>query len=165
MSRRALAVLLGVALLLLQAAAVLAVGPAETHTERFKGVTETFTDVNPCTGDPADVTITYQGVFHMTQLASGELHITGTLTGTFALVPHDSSLPTYTGRFAQWFGENHNRNQAAATFTFSGRGTGSDGSTLKFHAVSHITADVIDFSTDPPTISGVTVAFDRFTCR
>jgi hypothetical protein len=165
MMRRMLAIGLAAGLLLAGAAPALAGGPAQTFTETFKNVTETIPEVNPCTGDEGTVTITYNGVIHITQLASGEFHITGTLTGTFVFVPDDSELPTFTGRFTNWFGENHNRNEAAATFTFSARGTGSDGSTLNFHAVSHITADTIDFTTVPPTVTGLKVMFDKFGCR
>ena len=163
--RRMLAIGLAAGLLLSGAAAALAVGPAQTFTQTFKNVTETFPEVNPCTGDQGTVTITYNGVIHITELASGEFHITGTLTGTFEFVPNDPELPTFTGRFTNWFGENHNLNEAAATFTFSVRGTGSDGSRINFHAVSHITADTIDFTTVPPTVTGLKVMFDKFECR
>lgn len=163
--RRTAVIGLAAALLLSVAAPAVAGGPAQTFTQTFKDVTESFPEGNPCTGDPGIVTITYNGVIHITELASGEFHITGTFTGTFTFVHDDPTLPTYTGRFTQWFGENHNRNEAVATFTFRARGTGSDGSTLNFHAVAHITADTIDFSTDPPTVTGLKVMFDRFGCR
>ena len=163
--RRMLAIGLAAGLLLSGTTAALAVGPAQTFTQIFKNVTETFPEVNECTGDAGTVTITYNGVVHITELASGEFHITGTLTGTFVFVPNDPERPTFTGRFTNWFGENHNLNEAAATFTFSVRGTGSDGSRITFHAVSHITADTIDFSTDPPTVTGLKVTFDKVACR
>jgi hypothetical protein len=165
MMRRMLAIGLAAGLLLAMAAPALAGGPAQTFTETVKDVTETIPEVNPCTGDEGTVTITYNAVFHVTELASGELHVTGTLTGTFVFVPDDSDLPTFTGRFTSWFGENHNLNEAAATTTFRVRGTGSDGSTINFHAVSHITADTIDFTTVPPTVTGLKVMFDKFGCR
>jgi hypothetical protein len=162
--RRIIPTLIAVCALTLGAAPVLAGGPAETHTETVKNLTESFPDFNPCTGDPGVVTVTYNGVFHMTQLASGELHLTGTLTGQFVFEPDDSSLPSYTGRFTNWFGENHNQNQAAATFTFRLRGVGSDGSTVTAHGVSHITAETIDFSAFPPIVEGLKVMFDKFDC-
>jgi hypothetical protein len=165
MMRRMLATGLAAGLLLAMAAPALAGGPAQTFTETVKDVTETFPEVNPCTGDEGTVTITYNGVFHVTELASGEFHLTGTLTGTFVFIPDDPELPTFSGRFTSWFGENHNPNEAAATTTFRVRGTGSDGSTINFHAVSHITADTIDFTTAPPTVTGLKVMFDKFGCR
>jgi hypothetical protein len=151
----------GLGLLLFPGTATLA--QAETETVTFKNVTESFPDVNPCTGDPAVVTITYNGVLHISEDATGGFHITGTLTGTFFLDVDDPALPDYSGRFTQWFGGNHNSNVANETFTFSARGTGTDGSRLRFNFVAHITADTIDFSTDPPTVSGVKVMFERET--
>jgi hypothetical protein len=70
-----------------------------------KGVTETFTDVLPGVSDSADITITYNSVFHITELDNGTYHVTGTLAGTFIAV---ADGVTYTGRFTQWFGENEN---------------------------------------------------------
>jgi len=54
---------------------------------------------------------------------------------------------------------------ATATFTFRIRGVTSDGAILNVHAVSHITADAIDFSVFPPMVEGVKVMFDKFECR
>src|SRR5688572_26721516 len=102
MMRRMLATGLAAGLLLAMAAPALAGGPAQTFTETVKDVTETFPEVNPCTGDEGTVTITYNGVFHVTELASGEFHLTGTLTGTFVFVPDDPELPTFSGRFTSW---------------------------------------------------------------
>lgn len=141
-------------------------GPAETFTVTFKDVTETFPDVNPCTGEPATIFVTEEnGVLHMTQHPDGHFHLTGTFTGRFTLVPEDPSEPTYTGRFTIWFGENHNERMSNATFTFSAHGKGSDGSALKFSTVAHITAATIDFSTDPPTITDVKVEFEKARCH
>ena len=106
--------------LLLIAAAVLVAAPAgssagagaESFTQTFKNVTEVSTDSNPCTGDLGTLTLTYNGVFHVTELTSGigagTFWATGTLTGTFSFVPFDSSKPSYTGRFTTWFGDPEN---------------------------------------------------------
>src|SRR5687768_18458708 len=111
MMRRMLSMGLAVGLILTMAAPALAGGPAQTFTETLKDVTETIAEVNPCTGDEGTATITYNAVFHATELASGEFHFTGTLTGTFVFVPDDPDQPTFTGRFTSWFGENHNQNE------------------------------------------------------
>jgi hypothetical protein len=137
---------------------------AETFTVTVKDVTETFPEVNPCTGVPGTVTITYNAVFHFTETKNG-VHLTGTTTGVFTFVPDDPAEPTYTGHFAQWFGENYNPNIDNATFTFNVVGKGSDGSRLNFHVVSHVTAETIDFTTDPPTFEGVRVEFERARCQ
>src|SRR5215213_1155552 len=102
--RRSLTLLVAAAaLLLLSASAALAGSESFTVTE--KGVTESFTDVLPCVSDSSDVTITYNSVFHITELDNGSFHVSGTLTGTFIAVADGI---TYTGRVTQWFGENEN---------------------------------------------------------
>jgi hypothetical protein len=108
---------------------------AFTDTVTVHDITETIVDVNPCTGDPATITITYNGVFHITVDPNGGLHTTGTIAGTFVLVPSDSNLPTYTGHFAQWFGDNSSSNSAGFWVTFNVKGEGSDGSRLSLNAV------------------------------
>lgn len=158
--RRSVLVACAVALLILPGSSAFA--QAQTFTETLKDQTETFIDELPCVGQ-AEITITYNAVFHFTETANGT-HMTGTLTGTFVADPLDPSLPTYTGRFTSWFGENHNPNMANATATFSVRGRAEDGSRLNFHVVAHITAETIDFSTDPPTVTGLRVEFEKPRC-
>jgi hypothetical protein len=140
-------------------------GPAENFTATFKDFSETFTDINPCSGATGTVTTTQNGVLHVTMHPDGHFHLTGTFTGPFTFVPDDPTQPTFTGRFTTWFGENHNPSRANTTFTFSVRGTGSDGSRLIFTVVGHITAATIDFSTDPPTITDVVVEFEKARCH
>jgi hypothetical protein len=111
---------------------------ANTFTETVHGFTETFPDVNPCTGDPGQLTVTYNGVFHITDDPNGGFHVTGTNTGTFTFVPDDPSLPSYTGRFTVWFGGNVTSNSDGFWVTFRVKGTGSDGSELVFNAVEQI---------------------------
>jgi hypothetical protein len=82
-------------------------------------------------------------------------HITGTFTGTVTVVPQDPSLPTFTGHFATWFGENSNQKTFNDTDTFTVILTGSDGSTLKFHETAHITVNAN---------GEVTVEFDKPSC-
>jgi hypothetical protein len=158
--RRSVLVACASALLILPGSSAFA--QAQTVTETVKNQTETFIDELPCVGQ-AEITITYNGVFHITETANGT-HVTGTLTGTFVADPLDPSLPTYTGRFTQWFGENHNPNMANATFTFSVRGRAEDGSTVNFHVVAHVTAETVDTSTDPPTVTGLRVRFEKPRC-
>jgi hypothetical protein len=158
--RRSVLVACALALLILPASSAFA--QAETFTETVKDETETFIDEFPCVG-PAEITITYNGVFHFTENANG-VHFTGTTTGTVVADPLDPSLPTYTGRFTQWFGENHNPNMANATFTFSVRARAEDGSTVNFHVVAHVTAETVDTSTDPPTVTGLRVRFEKPRC-
>jgi hypothetical protein len=121
-------------LLLLTAAPTSAA--ASTTTQTVKGVTETFAEVNPCTGAPGLVTVTYNGVFHMSVDATGGTHVTGTLTGRFEFEPTDASQPSYTGRFTNWFGGNTGANGEGFWSTFSLTGYGSDGSVIHFNGVT-----------------------------
>jgi opacity protein-like surface antigen len=142
-----------------------------TFTFHEKNATTTFQDVIPCLGEdpvPATITTTENGVFHVTAAGIDDqgtpdpsddvfippYHVTGTFTGTFLAVPDDPSFPTFTGHFTQWFGENSNRANFAATFTFTVIGSGSDGSALKFHETAH-------FSVTP---NGATLEFDKPRC-
>jgi hypothetical protein len=122
---------------------------AESFTVSEKGVTESFTDVLPCVSDSADVTITYNSVFHVTELDNGSYHVTGTLAGTFTAV---ADGVTYTGHFAQWFGENQNTRNSEGTTTFIVNGRSADGTRISFSEVFHyqITATGVETSFDKP---------------
>jgi len=148
------AVLLATALAGNPLSALPAQAAATSQTLTIHNGTDTFVDVNPCTGDPATITITFNAVMHLTFLESGAVHGTETQTGTFQLVPIDSSLPSFTGRFTEWDGFNANSRNFSATFTFHIIGKGSDGSTLRFHEVAHFSVSA----------SGMTVEFDRPRC-
>ncbi len=156
---------LGIAALIVALAALVAVPAASpagagavSFTQTFKNVTEVSTDSNPCTGDLGTLTLTYNGVFHVTELTSGigagTFWATGTLTGTFSFVPFDSSKPSYTGRFTTWFGDNDNLRNDAETEILRVRGTGSDGSVLNFHVVAHLNVSA----------SGITFSFEKPRC-
>ncbi|MER3438705.1 MAG: hypothetical protein C4346_14550 [Chloroflexota bacterium] len=129
---------------------------AVSETTTSHGATETFTDVLPCVGGALyQITITYNQVDHLTTLPNGTVHVTFTQTGTFEAVPvADPSLPSYTGHFTIWGGFNGNQKNAASTFTFTIKGTGSDGSRIDFHETAH-------FNT---SATGLVVEFDKISC-
>ena len=127
---------------------------AVSFTQNLHNVTESFTDVNPCSGTPGTVTLTYNAVFHVTTLENGTYWATFTQTGAFSFVPFDASQPSYTGHFTIWDGDNWNNRNTTETATFMLRGTGSDGSTLTFHEVEHISMSA----------SGATISFDKLRC-
>ena len=150
-----------VAVLVVAVAALVAVPVASpagagavSFTQNWHNVTETSTDVNPCTGAPGTLTLTYNAVFHLTTLENGTYWATFTQTGAFSFVPFDSSQPSYTGHFTVWDGDNWNNRNTTETVTFMVRGTGSDGSTLRFHEVEHISSSA----------SGATLSFDKPRC-
>lgn len=131
---------------------------AISFTQNFHNVTETDASNNPCTGVSGTLTLTYNGVFHVTVLTSGQgagtSWATGTLTGGFSFVPDDAAQPSYTGHFTTWFGDNNNLQNGSETSTLNLHGTGSDGSTLTFHDVAHMSVSA----------SGVTISFDKASC-
>ena len=146
--RRSLTLLVAAAALLLLSASAALAG-AESFTVTEKGVTESFTDVLPCVSESADVTITYNSVFHITELDNGSYHLTGTLAGTFIAV---ADGVTYTGRFAQWFGENENTRNSEGSSTFVVNGISADGARVSFSEVFHyqITANGVETFFDKP---------------
>ena len=87
-------------LVLLTAGAALAQGPPVVNeTDHVVNETSVQIDVHPCTGRPAELTVTESGVIHFSAFADGTVHFTGTLRGTFsadALPPTES--PTLRGR-------------------------------------------------------------------
>jgi hypothetical protein len=155
-----LGVSLGLLAATLLAAPVQASGAgAVTFTQTFHNATESFPTNAPCTTETGIVTITYNGVAHGTVLTSGVGAGTGwstfTATGTFSFAPLAGGNVTYSGRFTTWDGENINLQNYAATFTQIIHGTGSDGSTVNFHEVAHVTV--------APS-GDVTITFDKPTC-
>ena len=140
--RRALVAALAAGLLTVLTAGTAAAAP-ETTTETQRGLVETFVDVVPTCDNsapaPYTITTTSNFVSHETTFDDGRFHGTFTQTGTFVAVPlEDPSLPTYTGKFTTWGGFNQNSDSVVnGTFTFSVRGTGSDGSTFSVNQVEH----------------------------
>ena len=134
---------------------------AVSVTQTFHNATQVFvppdpTAVQPCTVGPGTLTITYNGVAHATFLTSGVGAGTGwatfTAAGTFTFVGSDGV--NFSGRFTTWDGQNFNLQNFAATSILVVRGTGSDGSSLMFHDVFHISVSA----------SGITLSFDKPTC-
>jgi hypothetical protein len=154
MRQRLFATLIALIATLLVGSTALAGGNgAQTYTETEHGVTQTEVDNSgEVCGLTGTVTYTYNAVFHITQLANGTYHVTGTTEATFTFVA-DTGV-TYTGHFAQWFGENSNQQNAEGTFTFTVIGRGSDGSTLRFHETAHFSVSA----------SGADLTFDKISC-
>ena len=143
MIRRALVGVLAAGLITMFPAGTAAAAPPETTTTNEHGLVETFVDVVPTCDNsapaPYTITTTSNLVEHETVFADGRVHATFTQTGTFVAIPlSDPTLPSYTGKFTAWGGFNQNSDSVAnGTFTFSVRGTGSDGSTFSVNQVEH----------------------------
>jgi len=131
---------------------------AVSFTQTFHNATDSFPTPNPCSGAPSTAMLTYNGVFHVTTLTAGQgagtFWATGTMTGEFVLTPDDATQPTYMGHFTQWFGDNDNLRNGTQTATLNLHGVGTDGSTLRFHEVAHLSVSA----------SGVSVSFDKPSC-
>ena len=119
-------------------------GPAQPTTSVAHDVTETFSDLFPCSPDPDavfDITIhAHVVVEHTTLLGPDVGGGTFTQTGTFVAKPQDSSLATYTGHFTEWDGGNNHHSApgtSMGTGTFTIIGSGSDGSSIHVHEVRH----------------------------
>src|SRR5712691_2658153 len=152
----------GVLVSLLAAAGLIAFGstaafakghPVVNLTMHFSDVTQTFKDVNPCTGDPAKITITFSGVAHATIQPDGPGHFTETDRGTFAFDTlvngHGDGDVDATGTFVNWDGGNglfdrHGNpiGKGELGFTLNGSGTDLDtGATFHFHNNAHALFD------------------------
>ena len=117
-------------------------GNAAGCTVNFHNLTDTFTDVVPCTDPPVPAVISISNanaIFHITTLANDTYWATFTEQGDFVAVAANGL--TYTGHFAMWDGENWNLNNTTFTATFNVHGTASDGSVLNAHSVAHVNFD------------------------
>jgi hypothetical protein len=143
-------VLVAVTGLLVTAGGAVAKGPPIVNQiDRLVNETSIVLDVHPCTGQPAELTVTETGVIHLSVFADGTVHFTGTLRGTFSAdaLPADG-IAEATGRFVVWFGgngllleEGGAVGKGVTTFTLNGKGTNTDGSTFSFHQNDHIVFD------------------------
>jgi hypothetical protein len=167
--------LLRVAVVLSIVIGVMAIGPAafagtqpETFTEHEQDFTDTFTETAFCINGSEEevvVSIVENGVYHATFWNDELNHITGTFVGTFVADPVDPALPTYTGRYTVWFGENQNQNVDNTTFTFRLNGSAADGSKVAFGAMHHVTAESIVAHDLDLILDGVRSEFFNARCK
>src|SRR5258708_35166131 len=121
-----------VGLLLITTTSVFA--KAVSFTQTFHNFTESFPILNPCSGAPGTVTVTFNGVFHVTMdTTTGTGHLTETMAGNFVFVPDDPTQPPHTGHSVAWGGGNQKIQKFAATATLHFQGTGSDRSVLQVY--------------------------------
>jgi hypothetical protein len=98
-------------------------GGAMTMTITAKNQSISFPNDPPlCNTPPGTVTLNFNSVFHFTVEPDGmTFSDTGTQAGTFTFVPTDSTLPSASGTFSDWFGDH-----GVATFGPMGPLNGTD---------------------------------------
>ena len=115
---------------------------ADTQTIHFSGMTQTQPAANPCSGAAGTLTETVtQGVEHLTTNPDGTYHHSFQITAAITFTPDDSSQPTLTGTTTYGTEQNVNSKTSTLTTAFSGSATGSDGSSLALHGISHVTVN------------------------
>jgi hypothetical protein len=154
----ALATLAGVATI----AVVLAAGASaaggnhtQTSTQTFHGF-NTSTATNPCNGDTIDLSQSSNIVSHVTFFPAGD-EAWGTFTEEDKVVGTDEGTGVvYSGHSTFWGNFNLNNQNSNSTFTGSVHVTGSDGSSISYHEVGHMTMlpdGSISVSFDKPSIT------------
>ena len=144
------------AALTLSAAALGANHTTVTETDHVHGAfTEPEFDTNPCT-DAAITSFDAMGnvVDHVTYfLEDGQVtEVWATFTETGKIDVTDANGVTYDGHFTVWGNFNLNERNTNNTFTLAFRLSGSDGSSLVGHEVTHFAQDAT---------GRVTVDFDK----
>jgi hypothetical protein len=128
--------------------------PVQNFTKHFTNVQQSFPSTDPCTGAPIMLSITFDGVRHVTVFQDGTGHFTETDRGTFQLDyldPNgnpDGDVDAQ-GTFVTWDGGNglfdQNGNpigKAEISFTLNGSGTNLDsGASFRFHNNGHVLTD------------------------
>jgi hypothetical protein len=142
MRRFVIAASLALVIVLSMAAVVSA--KALTFTDHTPPPDEMFVDINPCTGSPHTVSLSFKkAVFHVTTDNTGGFHVTGTVNATA------STDDGFAGRFTGWFGANEPSGGSdifEATDTFAATMHGPGSQTLLVKGVVHITIDVSTFT-------------------
>jgi hypothetical protein len=130
-----------------------------THTlslsDTFHGI-QTDSGPNPCTGGTVDLSETTNSVFHITLFpGSDELWATFTEEDQVSAVDEQSGV-VYSGHSTFWGNENVNEQNSNYTFTGVIHVIGSDGSSLLYHEVEHVTllpSGNVAVSFDKPSIT------------
>ncbi|MFL5962735.1 MAG: hypothetical protein ACJ757_07580 [Gaiellaceae bacterium] len=147
------------AVLVALACAGVASAAGGTHTQSFTDNvhgTQTSTQLNPCNGDVVDISSTSNIVNHVTFFpGSDEVWFTFTEEDKVTAVDEGTGV-VYSGHDTVWGNLNINKQNQNSTFTNMIHVTGSDGSTILYHEVTHFTMlpnGDVSVSFDRPTLS------------
>jgi hypothetical protein len=111
---------------------------ATSQTQEFHGAFPPMTVGVLCGAPSGTLFATGNAIFHITVDAAGDIWVTTTQEADFTVVP-DTGTVTFTGHIAVWFGVSLNLQNAESTTVVNVQATGSDGSTLSFSALAHVT--------------------------
>jgi len=118
---------------------IVSVVPNCSQTMVVKNVTVSMPSLNPCSFVPGTLTFVYtNSIFHVNVNGASDVWVTQTQTGSVTFVPTDTTQPSYSGHIAVWFGASLNKNNYVFHDTFNATLTGTDGSTITFHMVDHM---------------------------
>jgi hypothetical protein len=127
----------------------------QTFTDNYHG-TQSIAVPSPCNGDMLVGSEETNSVLHVTYFVqSDESWTTTTEEDRLSLVDQTSGV-TYSGHDTFWGNNNVNRQNSNSTFTATVHLTGSDGSSISYHEVGHITMlpdGNIAVSFDKPSVS------------
>ena len=118
---------------------ILSVVPNCTQTMVVKNQVVSMPSLNPCSFVPGTLTFGYTNtIFHITVNGASDVWVTQTQTGSITFVPTSASQPSYSGHITVWFGASINQNNFVFHDTFNATLTGTNGSTISFHMVDHM---------------------------
>jgi hypothetical protein len=127
----------------------------QTFTDNYHG-TQNVALVNPCNGDALLGSGQTNSVLHVTYFVqSDESWATFTESDSFTAVDQTSGA-TYSGHATFWGNANVNRQNSNSTFTSSFHAAGTDGSTISYNELGHITMlpdGNVAVSFDKPSLS------------
>jgi len=119
-----------------------ALARADTQTIHFSGISQSSPAINPCTGDPGTLTETVkEGVEHSTANPDGTSHEVFVIRVDLLFTPNDPTAPRLIGTSTDTFEGNVNQRNATLSVAFAGQATGSDGSSVRFRGLVHLTVN------------------------
>jgi len=118
---------------------LLSVVPNCTETMVIKNQIFSMPSSNPCSFVPGILTFDYtNSIFHVNVNGASDVWVTQTQTGSITFVPTNALQPSYAGHITIWFGASLNKNNFVFHDTFNATLRGTDGSTITFHMVDHM---------------------------
>jgi hypothetical protein len=112
--------------------------PAESITYHLH-ITYSARDISPCTGNAIDYTRTANIVNHVTDFPGSDEFSTSITEEAKVTGVDEGTGVVYVGHLTSWGGGHQNEQSSNWTFDVSFQLRGSDGSTISYHEVHHLT--------------------------